>query len=87
VALAEVDPGDDARLAMEGDQDGRPADLRALRRVHRIGGLDDESGGLEIAHHGGDRGRCERGPAREIGARNGTGLGQDSDDSRACVAA
>ena len=44
---------------------GRPT-VRALRRMHRLGGLDDQTRGLEIAHDGGNRGRCERRPACEI---------------------
>ena len=87
MALAEVDPGDDARLAVQRDQDRRPADRRALRRVHGLGRLDDEAGGLQVAHDRGHRGRRERRTAREIGARYGTGLGQNPDDARACVAA
>ena len=87
VTLAEVDPGDDARAAVQRDQDRRPADLRALRRMHRLGRLDDQPGGLQIAHYGGNRGRCERRPACEIRTGYGTGLGQNSHDPRACVAA
>ena len=87
VALAEVDPGDDARLAVQRDQDRRAADRRALRRVDGLGRFDDQAGGLQVAHDGGHRRRREGGTAREIGARDGTGLGQNPDDARACVAA
>ena len=87
MALAEVDPGDDPRLAVQRDQDRRAADRRALGRMHRLGRLDDQPGGVQIAHDGGNRRGRERGTAREIGARHGTGLGQNPDDARACVAA
>ena len=87
MALAEVDPGDDARLAVERDQDRRAPDRRALRRVDGLGRLDDEAGGLEVADDRGHRGGRQGGTAREIGARHGTGLGQNPDDARSRVAA
>ena len=87
MALAEVDPGDHARLAVQRDQDRRTPDRRALRRVHGLGGLDDEAGGLQVADDRGHRRGRERGTAREIGARHGTGLGQHPDDARSSVAA
>ena len=74
-------------LAVQRDQDRRAPDRGALRRVDGIGGFDDEAGGLEVAHDRGHRGRRQGGTAREIGARDGTGLGQNPDDARSCVAA
>jgi hypothetical protein len=87
MALAEVDPDDDAGPAMEGDQDRGAPDRRALRGVHRVGGLDHEPGGLQVADDRGNGRRGERRTAREIRARHGPGLGQDPDDARASVAA
>ena len=52
-----------------------------------LGRFDHEAGGLQVTHDGGHRGGRQGGPAREVGARNGTGLGQNPDDASPRVAA
>jgi hypothetical protein len=78
VAVSEVDPRDRSGGAVERDQHGRAAD----DAFSGLGGglaLDDESGALEVGHHGRDRRARQRRRTGELRAAGDAALGERLD--------